>query len=475
MKKKSATLSMVSFISITITMVMDVYEYPIFATSGLQLLFFLIVGGLLWFIPTALCSAEMATVDSWEDGGIFTWVKNTLGERFGFAAIFFQWFQVTVGFITMLYFIISTLAYVLHLPELNTNPLLKFVGIMIVYWVLTISQLGGTKDTAFFGKIGFFIGILVPSVILCLLFVLYVLSGNPLKFAISTQALIPDFSKPNTLVVFISFILSYMGIEASSTYVNDLENPKKEYPLAMLFVVIAAIILNAIGGLSIAAVIPQSQLSLSGGILQALTRLFTHFGPNLVLFVDIIGLMIVLGVIGEIAGWIVGPSRGMHAAAKEGLLPPVFKKVNTHQIPIYLVFLQGILVTIWAAILTFSGGGNNLSFLIAISLTVIIYLMAYLLFYVGYFVLLFQHQNLSRGYHVPGGLVGKFLIAAAGLATSIFSLIISFVPPASVNKNETSLYLIILSVSLIVSVATPFIIYHCRSQRSSADRTNSEK
>ena len=87
-------LTTFGFFAITITMVMDVYEYPVFATSGVALLFFLLAGEILWFIPTALCSAEMATVEGWEEGGIFAWVSNTLGERFGFAAIFFSGFRL---------------------------------------------------------------------------------------------------------------------------------------------------------------------------------------------------------------------------------------------------------------------------------------------------------------------------------------------------------------------------------------------
>lgn len=42
-------------------------------------------------MPVALCAAEMATVKSWENGGIFAWVGNTLGKRWGFAALFYQW------------------------------------------------------------------------------------------------------------------------------------------------------------------------------------------------------------------------------------------------------------------------------------------------------------------------------------------------------------------------------------------------
>ena len=42
------------------------------------------------FACSALCAAEMATVEGWKNGGIFSWVSQTLGERFGFAAIFFS-------------------------------------------------------------------------------------------------------------------------------------------------------------------------------------------------------------------------------------------------------------------------------------------------------------------------------------------------------------------------------------------------
>lgn len=58
-----------------------------------------------------------------------------------------------------------------------------------------------------------------------------------------------------TLVVFVAFILSYMGVEASATHVNEMSNPGRDYPLAMLLLMVAAICLSSVGGLSIAMVI----------------------------------------------------------------------------------------------------------------------------------------------------------------------------------------------------------------------------
>ena len=106
------TLGFFGFFAITASMVMTVYAYPNFASSGMHLIFFLVLGGVFWFLPVALCAAEMATVKGWETGGIFAWVGKTLGKRWGFAALFYQWFQITVGFVTMAFFVLAAISFI---------------------------------------------------------------------------------------------------------------------------------------------------------------------------------------------------------------------------------------------------------------------------------------------------------------------------------------------------------------------------
>lgn len=454
------TLTLFGFFAMTASMVMTVYEYPTFATSGFHLVFFLIVGGILWFLPVALCAAEMATVDGLEDGGIFAWVGNTLGERWGFAAIFFQWFQITVGFVTMIYFILGALSYVLSWDALNNNPVVKFIGVLVIFWGLTFSQFGGTKNTAKIAKAGFIFGVVIPAIILFVLGIMYVVKGNPVHVDLSMHALIPDFTKVNTLVVFVSFVLAYMGVEASASHVNKLENASKNYPLAMFILVILAIALNTVGGLTVAAIIPSDQVNLSAGVVQTFHQLvFVNLGENFDWITRIIALLLALGVMAEVSSWVVGPSQGMYAAAKRGLLPKKLTETNKHEVPVPLVLVQGVVVTVWAAVLTFGGGGNNVSFLTAISLTVVIYLVGYLLFFIGYIVLITKHKDLKRAYQVPGGNGFKMIVAIVGFIVSVFALVISFVPPSQLSGNDVSEYLTILSVSFVITVLIPFIIY----------------
>lgn len=456
-------LSLFGFFAITASMVMTVYEYPTFASSGFSLVFYLLLGGILWFLPVALCAAEMATVKGWDTGGVYTWSGNMLGEKWGFANIFFQWFQITVGFVTMIYFILGALSYVLHWDALNNNPVIKFIGVLVIFWALTFSQFKGTKLTAKISKIGFVFGIMIPAIVLFALCIGFFTTGGKSLIPLDAKALVPDFTKINTMVVFVSFILAYAGIEASATHANEMTNVKKDYPLAIIILVILAVVLNTIGGVSIGAVVPESQLGLSTGVIQGFEGLVNHFGTGMDWIVSVIAILISVGVIAEVSAWVVGPSWGMLEAGKNGLLPKKLSETNKHGVPTKFLILQGLIVTAWAAILTFGGGGNNVSFFTAISLTVIIYIVGYIIFFLAYIRLVRKHstKDLPRAFEISKKKPLKLILAFAGLIVSILALCISFIPPSQLTGASASTqYLTILIISFAVVIFVPFIIYH---------------
>lgn len=460
-------LSLFGFFAITASMVMAVYEYPTFATSGFSLVFFLLAGGLLWFIPVALCAAEMATVEGWEEGGVFAWVSNTLGERWGFAAISFTYFQIAIGFIPMLYFVLGALSYVLKWPELNSDPLVKTVAALIIVWFLAATQLGGTKYTARIAKAGFLGGILLPAAILVVLAILHLASGAKLEIEISAATFFPDFTKINTLVVLVAFILSYMGVEASATHVNEMTNPTRDYPLAMFLLMAVAIGLSSIGGLAVAAVIPPAQINLSSGVVQTFQALILSYGSHLEWIVRIIAAILLLGVVAEITSWIVGPSRGMYVTAQKGILPHAMAKVNKNGVPVPLVVFQLSITTIAIIVLTMGGGGSNMSFLIALGLTVVIYLITYVLLFLGYMNLVLKHPEKKRAYNIPGGKPVKLLVATSGLVVSLFAFGISFIPPSSLTSLESDrTYVTLLVISFLVILSIPFILYALHDKKA---------
>ena len=477
--KNIRTLGFFGFFAMTASMVMTVYAYPNFASSGLHLIFFLILGGVFWFLPVALVAAEMATVKGMESGGIFSWVGKTLGKRWGFAALFYQWFQITVGFVTMAFFVLAAISFIVGWDALYDNPLVMFIGVAIIVWALTLTQLGGTKLTARIAKIGFFGGVLVPAVVLLIGLVAYLATGGISQLSFSANGFVPDFSKTGTLVIFASFILAFAGVEASASHVNELKNPGKIYPLVMLVLCVVTIVLDTLGGLAVAMTIPQATLdgNMSTGVIASFAAIFdSHFHMGWLVYV--IAFLLAAGVLAEISSWIVGPSRALLETANEGIIPKTFAKTNKHGVSVKTVVIQGIIVTIWDAVLCGSmalsgGSSSSVAYLTAVGLTVVIYLAGYVLFFLGYFKLIFKHRDLPRVFQIFGGTVGKCIVAGCGLALTVFALIISFFPSSELSAEANKVYVVTLIVCWAVSVAIPFIIYGLRHHWDGSKTTHS--
>lgn len=459
MKKTAKKLSMFGFLFLTGSVLVEIYEYPTFATSGFSAIFYLLLGGLLWFLPVVLSAAEMATVDKWGEGGVFSWSGNTLGEKWGFAHIFFQFMVFTIGAVTMIYFIIGAISYVTGWTALNTDPTIKYIVVLVIFWSITFFQLTGVKNTAKIAKIGFIGGVIIPGAILLILSAVYIIRGGHVDIVMNTTTLVPDFSKTSTIVVLVSFMLSYMGVEVSATHVNDMENPKRDYPIAVIILLVLAIGLNTVGALSVAAVVPKASLSLSQGVFQTFSYLLGSFGHYQWL-VNVIAILLAIGSIAEVSSWIIGPSKGLSVAGNHGVFPKVIAKRNKNDVAVYILIIQAVVVSIWAAVLTFGGGSSNTSFFMAMTLTVIIYLAAYFIFFLAYINLILKHGDLKRSYEIPGGKVVKLILAFIGLIFTAGAFFISFLPPDGLPKSSIESYTITLIICFGVIMVLPFIIYH---------------
>ena len=448
------------FFAMTASMVMTVYEFPSLATAKFARVFFALIGGVFWFLPTALISAEMASVEGWSDGGVFGWVGNALhSERLGYVALFCQLFEVTIGFVTMCYFVIGMISETFGWMALNTIPALKFVEVLVLFGIINLLQLHGTKATAQIAKVGFFLGVFIPGFLLFILALIYIGQGNHLAIVISPRTFFPDFREEGTLTIFATFILMYAGIESSGTHINELENSTKNYPRTMVAMFVLAIIMDSLGGMSIAATVPQSKLSMNAGMYQALDFLMCHFNSHLGWLAGLFSVFMALGIVAEIGSWVVGPSKGLQGSAWYGLMPKWVSHQNKYGVPTFMIAAQFCVVAMWDAVLTFGGGGNgNMSFLIATTLTSLVYLVCYVLMYVSYFRLIYTEKELKRTYNVPGGTVGKTIFACCGLLCSLFAFAVSFIPTSALPVSDGARFVAILTYCFLGTVILAFTI-----------------
>jgi amino acid transporter len=331
---------------------------------------------------------------------------------------------------------------------------------MIILWGLIFLQQKGTSVTGKIDQWCFTLGVIIPVFFLLFLFILYLVQGNPAMIHVNMHTIFPSSWNGSVLVGFVPFILAFAGAEGSAPHVKDLDKPSI-YPKVMMALAVAAICSDIIGSMAIAMTIPNNQIQLSNGIVYAYGALVARYGVGVVFVEKLTGFLLAVGVLGEISSWVVGPNAGMFEAAKAGYLPPRFSKANKYGIETNVMVLQGVIVSIVGALLTFGAGGNkaSLSFQTAMSLTVALYTLMYMLMFISYLVLQFKYVDLHRDFVAAKSRWLRITYGILGFILSAFGFVVTFFPPADLSVASKHTYLMLLVSAFVVMLVLPFILY----------------
>ena len=119
MNKKK--LSLFALVMMNVAAIDSLRILPVSAEYGLSLIFYYVLAALLFFVPTALVSAELST--GWpETGAMYIWVREAFGRKFGFMIIWVQWISNIAWFPTIMSFIAATIFYCIDPNLVNNKP-----------------------------------------------------------------------------------------------------------------------------------------------------------------------------------------------------------------------------------------------------------------------------------------------------------------------------------------------------------------
>jgi len=438
---------------INVAAICSIKNWPLTAEYGFSSLFYFIVSCLVFFIPVSLVSAELAT--GWpERGGIYVWVKEAFGHRAGFLAIWLQWIENVVWYPTLLSFTAGVIAYSID-PALTHNTLYLFAVIFLTFWGATCINLLGMRTSGWISTLGAILGTIIPGIIIIVLGIIWVASGQPSHIDFTLDSFFPDVSSPQKLSLLAGVILSFAGMEMSAVHARDVVNPQKNYPRAILLSAIIIIGLSVLGTLAIGIVIPQNEISLVSGGIEAIAYFLRSYGLGW--SVPILSLLTAFGSLGQVSTWAVGPSKGLLAAAQDGDFPPILHKINKKNMPVGMLVFQGIIVSILATVFLLMPNVNS-SFWILLALASQLYVIMYMMMFVTGIVLRYRKPDVKRAYRIPGGNFGMWLVSGVGIICSFFALIIGFFPPEQLDTGSLLIYELFLVLGILIFCAAPYII-----------------
>ncbi|MFC2049463.1 amino acid permease [Chlamydiota bacterium] len=354
------------------------------------------------------------------------WVREALGDRWGFFAIWMQWFHCMTWYPAMLAFLGSGIAYLFLDPSLAHNKIFLLIVVVAGIWIITLINFFGVKISAWISTVCVILGTILPGILLIVLALIWVLSGHPSSISFGWSDFIPDLSHFSNLVFLAGVVLALSGMESNANLAREVKNPQKNYPRAILVAAIMTLGILALGSVAIAIVIPQEGISLVSGLLDAFETFFASF--HLAWLMPLMAFFIMLGAAGELNAWTIAGVKGLFVTTEHGLLPPVFHKTNHTRTPTNLLFLQAIIVTVCGCLFLYLPN-VNLSYWVLSAWSAQMYLFVYLLMFIAAVVLRYRKPEVHRAYRIPYGKLGIWIACLVGTAASLFAFFISFLPP----------------------------------------------
>jgi amino acid transporter len=383
----------------------------------------LLVLPILWSLPTALMIGELASAIPAE-GGFYVWVRRALGPFWGYQE---GWLSLSASVFDMA---IYPAIFVLYLGKFNPGLTSGWHGyawsLAVVVFCCSWNMRGAPAVGE--GSVGLFALLLAPFAVFLALGVWRGFTLHPAvqwghtgsEAALSTAVLVAMWN--------------YMGWDNASTVAQEVENPQRNYPRAMIVAAILA---------AVTYILPLLAMALAGLSVDSFStgdwmRAAEAIGGPL------LGLAVVAGGaicgVGMFNALMMSYTRLPMAMAEDGMLPRFVARRNSRGVPWVSVLLCGLA---WALAL-------NLKFERLISIDLILYGSSLLLEFVALVVLRLREPNLTRPFKAgnlafacslgigPAVLIGYALYASRGeqialahstVSSLVFSIAVGLLGP----------------------------------------------
>jgi glutamate:GABA antiporter len=406
------------------------------AANGPSSLFLWVLAAVVFFIPQGLAVTALTSAIPAE-GGLYVWTTKAFGARQGFLAGFLYWSSNITYFPTLT---LSTVVFALYVFGLRFASLEQSVAYtagasLVLLAIALVFNIVGMRTGKWIQNIG---GLAqwLPSLAL-LLVGLLALASSGSATPMPAASLVPKFSQLPTILFFANLCFGYAGLELCPTMAEEVVEPKKTFPRAILIsgLTIAACYLS--GTISLLWSLPQKDISIISGVNQAITKAgaahgLPWLGPPIALLMTLAGL-------GGIGAWLIGAARLLFVGGLDKYLPPIFGRTHPKwKTPWFAMLVQAVLAAIFIFAAT-QGSTVKAAYLKLANATLIVYFLPYLYMFASAIRLRKTIAAIPEAIPVPGGPAGSVLFNGLGFLTTIVAIVLALIPPAD-TPDKTSFF-----------------------------------
>jgi len=265
-------------------------------------------------------------------GGPYTFTKQGFGDFPAFLVAWGYWISIccTNAAIT-----VTMLSYLsIFFPILNTSPFAAALTGLSAIWLLTYINSRGVKEASWVQLVTTVLK-LVPLILIAIVGLFFIEMTHFEPFNLSGESNFAAITATTTLTLF-----AYLGIESATIPADNVANPSETIPKATILGTWIATGVYILGSIAVMGIIPPETLATSQApFADAAVVIWGESARNWV------ALGIVISVFGALNGWIMMQGQIPLAAAKDGLFPALFGKLNKNNSPATGIAFSSILIS----------------------------------------------------------------------------------------------------------------------------------
>src|SRR5689334_18549185 len=320
------------------------------AKAGPSSLVLWLAAALLFFIPQGMAVITLASRFP-EEGGVYAWTRRSYGEWNGFLCGWCYWVNNVLYYPNLLIStaVIATYAIGKGGTALGDSwPYVLSVS-LVALWIAAALNIVGLGTAKWLHNVGG-LATYVPGLMLILLGIAATVM-HPSANAVTARAVVPDVTNLSTLNLWASIAFAFAGLELSSTMGEETANPRRDLPRSILISAPLVAIAYVLGTLAVLWLVPNGDLNIVSGFLQAITAGSVAISPTLVWVAPMAAALYTISNVATVGAWLSGPARVAFAIGLDRYFPPAFGKVHPQwRTPYVAILVQASLATVFLLI-----------------------------------------------------------------------------------------------------------------------------
>lgn len=307
----------------------------------------------LFFLPLSIMIAELASANQDKDGGLYTWIRSSIGPRWAFIGTW-SYFIANLFYLQMVFARIPVMVSWALFGEnrfTDANTII-YISLALAVALTFIATLGVKK----FSKISDIGGKLTLAA--TVLFILFAIVGvmvgkNPSATSFTAKTVIPEFNA-SYFSTFAWLLVAVAGAEVAGTYIKDVDNPKKTFPEGVIIATIFIAVAYVIGSLAVCFVSSPDALT-KAGLKDAGYVVYKTLAHNWGLgdgkiVVQIYALIYTIASVAAYVVWMESPIRAMFSEVPIGTFPKFLTKKREDGTMVNALWVQCCVLLVLVAV-----------------------------------------------------------------------------------------------------------------------------